>query len=410
MPISKTAIVNTHRNPILFRHAKKSALALILIHLIGCDGFTAAPVEFSQADVEIVGDVSTLEIQGRVVTSLPRQVFTVDQQQAELGRLLFWDPVLSGNRDVACATCHLPEFAYTDAQTRSIGVGGDGRGSGRQVGHIGQVNRNAQTVLNTVWNGIDEFGVFDPATAPMFWDNRTASLEAQALEPIESREEMRGDNFVAEAIHPEIESRINANATYRRAFSDAFGIDTVQIEDIARALAAFQSTLIANNSPFDRWMRGEADAMTQQQVSGMQEFVIAGCADCHSGPLFSDFETHILAVQEGIGLVDADDGDGSFAFRTPTLRQLKFTAPYFHAGQFATLGAAIDFYDEPRQSSNVNIPSSSLDPELLDVPEMDGGRAEIIISFLNALNDDSFDQRIPESVPSGLPVGGFDDD
>ena len=392
------------RTPATCRAVLFAASSIIAV---GCDGFTATSVEFTQADIEAVGAVQTLEIEGRVISSLPYDPVIVDDRQAELGRLLFWDPILSGDRDVACGTCHLPEFAYTDGQQRSIGAGGSGRGPARFTSQGIKVKRNAQTVLNTAWNGINEFGVFDPESAPMFWDNRSQSLAAQALEPVKSHEEMRGDNLTEQNVVQEIESRLNALSLYQLKFSQAFGHSAITITEVTRALAAFQSTLVANDSPFDRWMRGEESSMTDTQVSGMQEFVIAGCADCHSGPLFSDFETHILGVQEGAGLITADDGDGSFAFRTPTLRQLKFTAPYFHAGQFSTLSRALDFYDEPRRSANPNVASSSLDPELLEVPEMDGGRAAIIASFLDALNDESFDRRIPAVVPSGLPPGGF---
>jgi cytochrome c peroxidase len=106
-------------------------------------------------------------------------------------------------------------------------------------------------------------------------------------------------------------------------------------------------------------------------------------------------------------LDEPDTGDGSFAFRTPTLRQLNFTGPYFHNGQFDTLSAAINFYDERRSSANPNVSSASLDPELLDIPELDDGRGAFIQQFIETLNDSNFDRTIPESVPSGLPPGGL---
>lgn len=393
----------------LIRSTLKKSCALLPTFLIaGCDDFDAAPVNFSQEDIVPVGMIQTLEIQERVLGSLPETAPMVDLKQAELGRLLFWDPILSGDRDVACATCHLPEASYTDGQHQAIGVGGSGRGEDRTVGHTGRVPRNSPSVLNTAWNGINELSVFDPAMAPMFWDNRVVSLESQALEPLRSREEMRGDSISEDMIDTEIAERLNANTAYQQAFSDAFGITLISISDVAQALASFQRSLVANQSPFDRWMRGDASAMTDRQISGMQEFVIAGCADCHSGPMFSDFEPHVLGVQEGIDVTEPDTGSGEFAFRTPTLRQLASTGPYFHAGQFNSLSDAIDFYDEPRSSNNPNVASSELDPELLEVPEMEDGRGAIIQDFLEALNDDSFDKVAPESVPSGLPPGGFD--
>ncbi|MEM9605072.1 MAG: cytochrome c peroxidase [Pseudomonadota bacterium] len=375
--------------------------------LVGCDDFDPAAVNFTQDDVVAVGDVRTLDVQGRTFTSLPENGPVVNPLEAALGRDLFWDPILSGNRDVACATCHLPEHGYTDGQFRSIGVGGSGRGANRVVGHTRRVPRNAQSVLNTAWQGIDVLGNVDPTTAPMFWDNRVTTLEAQALEPIRSREEMRGDNFTVAQMEAEVVNRLNGIAAYSTAFNTAFGSAPITLEQVGRALAAFQRTLVANNAPFDRWMRGEPNAMTPNQLSGMVEFAASGCADCHSGPLFSDHQLRVLGVREGQGLAQPDDGDGNFAFRTPSLRQLDFTGPFFHAGQFATLGQAVDFYDERRSSDNPNVPSSALDPELLQVPEMEDGRGAIIADFLRALNDPGFDRSEPATVPSGLSPGGF---
>ncbi|MEM6987066.1 MAG: cytochrome-c peroxidase [Pseudomonadota bacterium] len=401
--VSSLCEQNTKR-PVL---PKVLALLATTTLLTSCDDFNAAPVNFSQADIVAVGDVRTLEVQGRTFTSLPASPPAVDARQAALGRDLFWDPILSGNRDVACATCHLPEHGYTDGQPRAIGVGGSGRGSMRVVGHTDRVRRNTQTVLNAVWNGIDSLGAFDPNTAPMFWDNRTRTLEAQALEPIRSREEMRGGAFTESQIEAEVVARLNGIAAYTQAFNDAFGSTPITIDQVATALANFQRTLVANNTPFDRWMRGEPNAMTPNQLSGMVEFAASGCADCHSGPLFSDFQLRVLGTPEGAGLLQPDTGDGNFAFRTPTLRQLDATGPFFHAGQFATLEAAVNFYDESAVTDNPNVPSTSLDPLLQNVPEMEDGRGAILVDFLRALNDDSFDKTEPATVPSGLSPGGF---
>ena len=386
--------------------------------LAACDDFSPAPVEFDQGDVVAVGDVHTLELRGRVLSSLPATPPEADPAKVALGRQLFWDPILSGDRDVACATCHLPDFGYTDGRRRSIGVGGVGRGPGRVAGSVPLVDRNAQSVLNTAWNGIDELGRHDVDAAPMFHDNRVAGHAAQAVEAIRSLREMRGENVAEAAIDAELAARLGRIPEYALAFGELYGGGAdraaggavaavpITLDAVGDALGHFQRTLVANASPFDRWMRGEPDAMSAAEVSGMQEFVIAGCADCHSGALFSDFETRVLGIEEGAGVSAPDDGDGGFAFRTPTLRQLAFTAPYFHAGQRATLGAAVDFYDERRRSSNPAVPSSALDPELLEVPEMDDGRGAAIARFLDALNDEDFDRTVPVSVPSGLPVGG----
>jgi cytochrome c peroxidase len=218
-----------------------------------------------------------------------------DARKVALGRLLFWDPILSGRKDVACATCHHPSFGYAENLDLSIGVNGLGLGSSRRFqapNTIPFVKRNSQSILNVAFNGIDQSGRYDPANAPMFWDLRVSGLEAQALEPIESFEEMRGDAFgEAEALEA-VTARLAGIPEYRTLFSRAFGGSrAVTAENVGKALAAFQRTLNANHSPFDRYMRGDLTAMTPDQVRGMEQFDRAGCANYHSGPMFSECQT-----------------------------------------------------------------------------------------------------------------------
>lgn len=135
------------------------------------------------------------------------------EAKVELGRLLFWDPVLSGGRDVACATCHHPDFAYADGRAMSVGVAGTGLGPARRprpgMAHI--TGRSSMTVLNAGFAGISTNGALpDPRSAPMFWDNRTRSVEAQAKGPIQNLDEMRGPAFDEAAIFPEVEARLEA--------------------------------------------------------------------------------------------------------------------------------------------------------------------------------------------------------
>src|SRR5215471_16688672 len=119
-------------------------------------------------------------------------------EKVSLGRLLFWDPILSGRQDIACATCHHPAFGYADGRDLPIGTGGRGAGPARSYPAETSplVKRNSQTILNVAFNGIDASGHVDPAQAPMFWDSRARGLEAQALIPIDSLEEMRGERVV----------------------------------------------------------------------------------------------------------------------------------------------------------------------------------------------------------------------
>ena len=270
-------------------------------------------------------------------------------ERVALGRLLFWDPILSGEKDVACATCHHPAHGYSDSLDLSIGANGVGLGTARAFapGHAARlVKRNSQTILNVAFNGLTSAGSSPPAAAPMFWDLRAQSLEAQALEPIKAREEMRGDTYPADRAVATVVSRVNAIAEYRRLFALAFGGERPVTErNLGRALAAFQRTLVATATPFDRYMRGDQAALTPEQIRGMERFESTGCINCHSGPMFSDFATHVLAVPDNPKLPESDSGlNKAYAFRTPSLRNLGATAPYMHNGVFATLPDVIDFY------------------------------------------------------------------
>jgi cytochrome c peroxidase len=329
--------------------------------------------------------------------------------KAALGKLLFWDPILSGSKDVACASCHHPRFGYAENRDLSIGVNGVGLGEERRFASpnaIPLVKRNSQTLLNVAFNGIDGAGQYDPATAPMFWDMRVRSLETQALEPIKAFEEMRGpaygDNNAVDAVI----ARLNAVPEYRALFGRAFGGENaVSAGNLGKALATFERTLLANNSPFDRYMRGDRNAMTSVQIQGMQRFESTGCANCHSGPMFSDYKPHVLGVPDNGKLPESDRGikDTPYAFRTASLRNLGFTAPYMHSGAFQTLGEVIRFYRRPPRNPNVG--RQEVDP-LVRQLRRPGRAAEDLVEFLKALNDDSFDRSIPSRVPSGLSPGG----
>jgi cytochrome c peroxidase len=331
-----------------------------------------------------------------------------------LGRVLFWDPILSGNRDVACGTCHHPRFGYAENRDLSIGVSGTGLGERRHFeagSAIPFVKRNSQTILNVAFNGIDEAGAYAPAAAPMFWDVRILSLEQQALEPLKNLEEMRGNAYPEGKAVDAVVTRLAAIADYRKLFTEAFGAgQTVSSTNLARALAAFQRSLTATRSPFDRYMRGDPGAMSSEQLRGMRRFERIGCANCHKGPMFSDFQLHVLGVPDNPKLKQSDAGvENSYAFRTASLRNLAFTAPYMHSGVFSNLEDVLEFYDDVQsrrgRARNPNVGRDQLDPlvrRLRGVDEDD----EDLIAFLRALSDDSFDRTIPARVPSGLPVGG----
>ena len=331
-----------------------------------------------------------------------------------LGRLLFWDPILSGNKDLACVTCHHPNFGYAENLDISIGSNGIGLGNLRHFqipNTIAFVKRNAHSVLNTAFNGMDDKGVYDPSNAPMFWDGRKNSLELQSLEPIKSLEEMRGRNFTDSTALDSVVARLKNIAEYRKLFALAFGSElTVNADNIGKAIASFERSLVANNSPFDRYKNGETSAMTATQIAGMQSFKNIGCDNCHSGPMFSDYKLHVLSVPDNAKLTTSDNGaNGLYAFRTPSLRNLKFTAPYMHSGRFATLDLVLNFYDNiaDGRSQNSNVKTAQIDPKIrdLNVRNFQQNTAQIV-AFLQALSDDNYDKMIPASVPSQLSVGG----
>lgn len=330
-------------------------------------------------------------------------------EKVALGKLLFYDPVLSGNYDVACATCHHPRFGYADGLDLPIGVGGVGQGSTRQFRAgtaIPFTKRNTPTLLNVAFNGINARGQYNPAAAPMFFDLRTRSLEAQSLLPIAAFEEMRGHVFTEASAIDSVLARLRGIAAYRKAFENVFGdTNPVTAKNLGRAIAAYERTLLANNAPYDRYMRGDRAALTETQKRGLVLFIQNGCTTCHSGPMFSDYKTHVLGVADNAKLKTPDLGQANrHAFRTPTLRNIALTAPYMHNGSQASLASVLVFYDRIRDGEQLNpgVRTSQLDSLLRPRVTLSND----VVEFLHALTDERFDKSVPVSVPSGLPVGG----
>lgn len=315
-------------------------------------------------------------------------------EKIELGKRLFFDPILSANHKIACASCHSPTQGFADGRDRSNGFS-------KGV----KTKRNAPTILNTAFNGIDLEGKLDPKNSPQFYDNRAHSLEQQCMGPLLSPDEMKGADISAEDYIELLEQELTSIKEYRALFYSAFSDSTASIDRITKAIATYERTLITPNAPFDRYMRGDLNAMTEEQVKGMKAFITAGCNHCHSGPMFSDYKLHVLGVDEHPGLERFDEGDGHYAFRTTTLRNLAYTAPYMHNGSIASLEEVMRFYGRKR-SKHPEVSNKDLAPEFKDLKLNPFNRSRInaIIAFLEALNDPNFDQSIPASVPSGLPI------
>ncbi len=330
-------------------------------------------------------------------------------QKIALGKVLFWDPILSGNKDVACASCHHPSFGFSDGLDLSIGVNGTGLGTARHFlapNTIPFVKRNSMSIINTAFNGMNAAGNYDPVTAAMFFDNRTHSLELQSVEPIKTLEEMRGNSIVGTAILDTVVARLKAVPQYTQLFSDAFGTtEAVTVLNMGKAIASYERTIVSNHSPYDEYIRGNTSAMTAAQIQGMSAFTTNGCIKCHSGPMFSDYSLHVLSVPDNAKLSTDAGANGTYAFRTPSLRNLASTGPYMHSGVFTSLAAVLNFYDQigDGRSQNAHVNNNQLDGNLQRINNND--RAAII-QFLNALNDANFDKSIPGTVPSGLHPGG----
>jgi cytochrome c peroxidase len=236
-------------------------------------------------------------------------------EKIELGKMLYFDTRLSKDGTVACATCHDPKNAWAEPRSTSSGIGG-------QVG-----GANAPTVCNAAY------------ATEQFWDGRAASLEAQALGPIENPIEM--GHTLAELV-----PQLNAIQGYKDRFQAVFGTD-VTSEGIAKAIAAFERTVLSGNSPYDKFQAGDKTALNEVQQRGMKVFDDAGCSTCHTPPLFSNYKYYNAGIgstkeQPDVGrkAVTNDDSDMG-KIRVPSLREVAKTGPYFHDGSCATLEEAV---------------------------------------------------------------------
>jgi len=330
----------------------------------------------------------------------------------ELGRLLFFDPVLSSTREVSCATCHDPRWGWADGRPLPIGVGGRGNGPARVASGealFPPLTRNTPSLLDVAFNGLTTGKPCPPDQAPMFWDARTTGLERQVAFPIGALGEMRADDCPESQALPRALERVRAIPGYEERFAAAFGpgagaTQVVTADRLARAIATFERTLVTAPTPVDRFLSGDASALDATQQRGLRVFREAGCQHCHGGPMFSDFKLHVG------GVPDPTPG-GQRAFRTPTLRNLRHTAPYLHNGSLRTLGEVLAFYDNladaVAETLDGGVPASgpALDPLLkhLSLRPEDFPALE---AFLDALSTSTYDQTRPDSVPSGLAIAG----
>ena len=253
------------------------------------------------------------------------------EEGVALGRKLFYDPILSGDGSQSCSDCHSPENAFTDSDRFSIGIDGN-------VG-----NRNSMPIFNQAWNYDEKF----------FWDGRSFGLEGQALEPVKNPVEMH--NTWVNAM-----GSLQNHSDYPDLFFQAFGTSNIDSVLVTKAIAQFERTLISGNSRFDKHLLGTL-TLTPQELNGFDIFMDetkGDCFHCHgnvNNPLWTDNIFHNNGLDAtitdiGLGAVTGNPADNG-KFKSPSLRNLQFTAPYMHDGRFETLDEVINHYSEGLQNS-----------------------------------------------------------
>ena len=289
--------------------------------------------------------------------------------KAELGRILYFDKRLSADETVACASCHAPEHAFTDGAAFSTGIKSQKGG------------RSAPTVINRAYS------------LAQFWDGRAESLEEQAKGPMANPIEMG-------STHAAIVERLQGIPGYRALFLKAFGSETIDIDRAAKAIATFERTVLSGNSPYDRYKKGNKQAMSPEQVHGMSVFFEkAKCDKCHEGANF----TLNAYANLGIGTDKADPDVGRFAvtkdprdwgvFKTPTLREIEHTAPYMHDGSLKTLEEVVDFYNKG------GIKNRNLDQNIKELKLTDQEKKDLV-AFMKALSGEGWQQlKAPAEFP-----------
>lgn len=337
-------------------------------------------------------------------------------EKAELGRLLFWDPIVGGENDMACATCHHPGLGYGDGIDLSIGVNGSGLGLDRTENTGGldlsspieRVPRNAPTIINAAYNGLTSLNGYNPKESPMFWDSREKALEGQCQGPPASRSEMRGEAYSEFDAMDSIVARIANIPEYVQLFDAAFGeANSVNLENFTKAVAAFERTIVSVNSPYDQYIAGNLTALDDDQKNGLILFYgKARCSNCHFGPMLSDYDFHALGIPDNPSRPGGPDTgvDDEYKFRTPTLRNATLTGPYMHNGMMESIQDIVEYMNDG-VSGNENVTEYMLASDMAPLNLTETEIAQIV-SFIESLTDEDFDQVVPSTVPSGLEVGG----
>lgn len=272
---------------------------------------------------------------------------------ATLGKMLFFDPRLSGAQNISCASCHNPSFGWETPVETAIGAANEPLG------------RHAPTALNGAWGG------------PFFWDGRAATLEEQAAGPITAEVEMN-------ATFEEVITRLSQVSEYKAWFTKLFPGKGITRDTILQAIATYERTVVSGWSPFDRWVEGDETAIPDNAKRGFDLFVgEAGCAECHSGWNFSDNDFHDIGLgTEDVGREALETGNIRMrhAFKTPGLRNIALRAPFMHAGQLPDLETVILHY------ATGGIQRESLSP-LMTTFEPNQRDLDDLVAFMESLTE-----------------------
>ncbi|MBA3815559.1 MAG: c-type cytochrome [Parachlamydiaceae bacterium] len=296
------------------------------------------------------------------------------KEKAELGRLLYFDNRLSSDQTISCATCHNVPCSYSDCRVLAIGI------------KESQGSRHSPTIINAAYSKF------------LFWDGRADSLEEQCKGPIGNPKEMTSMENQHEA-HQKCVERVEDIPGYRTLFKQVFGNDIISIDEIAKAIATFERTVLSGNSAYDRFKAGDRGALTQEQIHGMEVFKKSGCANCHGGFNFSDERFFNIGI--GMGVENPDLGRYAIthverdwgAFKVPTLRESSKSPPYMHDGSLKTLEAVIEYYDSG------GLKNKNLHP-LMKPLHLSIEDKKALIEFLNSLNGEGWqDFREPKTFP-----------
>lgn len=293
---------------------------------------------------------------------LPEEMPTPENNQLtperiKLGKILFFDPRLSGDRNMSCATCHNPSFGWSDGLPTA-------RGNKSML-----LGRASPTITNAGYNSIQ------------MWDGRKKSLEDQAIGPMKAHEEMNMNLS-------DLMTFLSENKEYADMFEEAYPKQGINEETLAKALASFERTVVSRNSSFDKWVAGDESALTPQQIEGFKTFMNpekGNCVVCHSAPNFTDDGFHNLGLA-AFGKENPDMGRYTErplglmkgAFKTPTMRDATLTAPYFHDGSASTLVEVIEHY----QSGG--IVKTNLSPNFI-AANLNEQEVKDLVAFMEAL-------------------------